>query len=135
MICINDLDETPKIINSRGFADASCLSTPGGKRARGFKYLVMPSMAGITVGIAPPMSYFPFGGAGESMFADINGLCRELFRFWTVNSRLPSASIRGRPSNQRMRCWSGPATAWRIVRLVREKDDSEATSLSRRGMV
>jgi hypothetical protein len=98
MICVNDLDETTEIINGRCLPDTSCLSISSGKTAREFKYKVRPSMVGINIGIAAPMSYFPFGGAGECMFADTEGLGWELFRFCTVNSRSSSPSIRGRPS-------------------------------------
>jgi malonate-semialdehyde dehydrogenase (acetylating)/methylmalonate-semialdehyde dehydrogenase len=83
MIRVKDLDEATEIINTRGFANAACLYTSSGKTAREFKYKVRPSMVGINIGIAAPMSYFPFGGAGDSMFGDIKGHGREVFQFFT----------------------------------------------------
>ncbi len=83
MIRVNDLDEATEIINTRGFANAACLYTSSGKAAREFKYKVMPSMIGINIGIAAPMSFFPFGGAGDSMFGDLKGHGREVFQFFT----------------------------------------------------
>jgi malonate-semialdehyde dehydrogenase (acetylating)/methylmalonate-semialdehyde dehydrogenase len=78
-----DLDEAIDLINSRGFANAACLYTSSGTTARRFKYEVKPSMIGVNIGIAAPMSFFPFGGAGDSMFGDIKGHGREIFKFFT----------------------------------------------------
>ncbi len=83
MIHARNLDEAIDIINTRGFANAACLYTGSGKAAREFKYRVQPSMIGINIGIAAPMSYFPFGGAGESLFGDLKGHGREVFQFFT----------------------------------------------------
>lgn len=78
-----DLDEAIEIINSRGFANATCLYTQSGATVRYFKYRVRPSMIGVNIGIAAPMSFFPFGGAGQSMFGDIKGHGREVFQFFS----------------------------------------------------
>ena len=83
MINLKDLDEAIKIINTRGFANAVCIYTDSGKAVRDFKYRVKPSMIGINIGIAAPMSFFPFGGAGESLFGDLKGHGREVFQFFT----------------------------------------------------
>jgi malonate-semialdehyde dehydrogenase (acetylating)/methylmalonate-semialdehyde dehydrogenase len=40
-------------------------------------------MMGINLGIAAPMSFFPFGGAKGSFFGDIKGHGREAFQFFT----------------------------------------------------
>jgi malonate-semialdehyde dehydrogenase (acetylating)/methylmalonate-semialdehyde dehydrogenase len=78
-----DLAEVIELINSRGFANAACIYTQSGATARDFKYRVKPSMVGINIGIAAPMSFFPFGGAGNSMFGDIKGHGQEIFQFFT----------------------------------------------------
>jgi len=77
------LDEAIDLINSRGFANAACIYTSSGGSAREFKYRVKPSMVGVNIGIAAPMAYFPFGGAGNSMFGDIKGHGQEVFQFFT----------------------------------------------------
>jgi malonate-semialdehyde dehydrogenase (acetylating)/methylmalonate-semialdehyde dehydrogenase len=83
MVRANDLDEVVELINTRGYANAACLYTGSGAAAREFKYRVKPSMIGINIGIAAPMSFFPFGGAGESMFGDTKGHGQEIFNFFT----------------------------------------------------
>lgn len=80
---VDDLDQAMELVNSRGFANAACLYTSSGRTAREFKHHVEPSMIGINIGIAAPMSYFPFGGAGDSFFGDLKGHGREIFQFFT----------------------------------------------------
>jgi len=83
MVRAEDMDAVIALINSRGFANAACLYTGSGAAAREFKYRVKPSMIGINIGIAAPMSFFPFGGAGNSMYGDIKGHGQEIFQFFT----------------------------------------------------
>jgi malonate-semialdehyde dehydrogenase (acetylating)/methylmalonate-semialdehyde dehydrogenase len=83
MIRAASLDEVIDIVNTRNYANAACLYTSSGSAARKFKYRVKPSMVGINIGIAAPMSFFPFGGAGNSMFGDIKGHGQEIFQFFT----------------------------------------------------
>jgi malonate-semialdehyde dehydrogenase (acetylating) / methylmalonate-semialdehyde dehydrogenase len=78
-----DMDAVVDLINSRGFANAACIYTTSGAAAREFKYRVKPSMIGVNIGIAAPMSFFPFGGSGNSMFGDIKGHGQEIFQFYT----------------------------------------------------
>jgi malonate-semialdehyde dehydrogenase (acetylating)/methylmalonate-semialdehyde dehydrogenase len=86
VVCVvrcKTLDEVIELINTRDFANAASLYTDSGAAARKFKYEVLPSMVGINIGIAAPMSFFPFGGAGNSMFGDIKGHGQEIFQFFT----------------------------------------------------
>ena len=85
MVHAKDLDEAINLINSRGFANAACIYTNSGPAVREFKYRVKPSMVGVNIGIAAPMSFFPFGGAGDSLFGDVKGHGREIFQFYTDN--------------------------------------------------
>ncbi len=78
-----NLDEVIELVNTRNYANASCIYTSSGPTAREFKYRVTPSMVGINIGIAAPMSFFPFGGAGNSMFGDTKGHGQEIFNFFT----------------------------------------------------
>ncbi len=80
---VKDLSEAIEVINTRNYANASCLYTESGHTVREFKYRVKPSMIGVNIGIAAPMGFFPFGGAGNSMFGDIKGHGREIFQFFT----------------------------------------------------
>lgn len=79
----DNLEAAVELVNSRGFANAACIYTQNGAAAREFKYRVKPSMVGVNIGIAAPMSFFPFGGAGNSMFGDVKGHGQEIFQFFT----------------------------------------------------
>lgn len=83
VVNVDELDEAIELANSRGFANAACIYTQNGAAAREFKYRVKPSMVGVNIGIAAPMSFFPFGGAGDSMFGDTKGHGQEIFNFFT----------------------------------------------------
>lgn len=83
IIRVKDLDEAIELTNTRGMANAACLYTQSGATLRKFKYEALPSMIGVNIGIAAPMAFFPFGGAGQSMFGDIKGHGREIFNFFT----------------------------------------------------
>jgi malonate-semialdehyde dehydrogenase (acetylating)/methylmalonate-semialdehyde dehydrogenase len=78
-----DMNAVVDLINTRAFANAACIYTDSGAAVREFKYRVNPSMIGVNIGIAAPMSFFPFGGAGSSMFGDIKGHGQEIFQFFT----------------------------------------------------
>jgi malonate-semialdehyde dehydrogenase (acetylating)/methylmalonate-semialdehyde dehydrogenase len=78
-----NLDEVIDLINTREFANAACIYTQNGAAVRKFKYQVKPSMVGVNIGIAAPMSFFPFGGAGNSMFGDLKGHGQEALLFYT----------------------------------------------------
>ena len=77
------LEETIEFANTRGRANAACIYTASGAAAREFKYKVKPSMVGVNIGIAAPMSFFPFGGAGDSMYGSLKGQGHDVFKFFT----------------------------------------------------
>ncbi len=77
------LQETIDFANTRGMANAACIYTASGAAAREFKYKVKPAMVGVNIGIAAPMSFFPFGGSGESMFGTHKGQGHDVFHFFT----------------------------------------------------
>ncbi len=83
IVRVNDLEEAVDLVNTRNYANAACIYTNSGAAAREFKYRVTPSMVGVNIGIAAPMSFFPFGGAGASMFGDVKGHGQEIFQFFT----------------------------------------------------
>ena len=83
VIRCKNMNEVVELINTRGYANAACIYTSSGAAAREFKYKVKPSMIGVNIGIAAPMSFFPFGGAGGSMYGDTKGHGQEIFNFFT----------------------------------------------------
>ncbi len=80
---VKDLNEGIELARQSRYGNAACLYTTNGKTAREFKYRVPASMIGVNLGIAAPMSFFPFGGARDSFFGDIKGHGREIVQFFT----------------------------------------------------
>ena len=78
-----NLDEVVDLVNTRDYANASCIYTQDAANVQRFKYKVQPAMVGVNIGIAAPMSFFPFGGSGNSMFGDTKAHGQEIFNFFT----------------------------------------------------
>ena len=83
MIEAETLDQAIQMIHDNPFGNAASIFTGQGKWAREFQYRVECGNIGVNIGIAAPMSFFPFGGAGNSMFGDIKGHGQEIFQFFT----------------------------------------------------
>ena len=78
-----DLDEAIRIIHANPYGNASSIFTSSGASARAFKYRVQAGNVGINIGIAAPMSFFPFAGMKNSFFGDLHGQGRDGIDFFT----------------------------------------------------
>ncbi len=90
----SSLDEAIEIANRSRYGNASSIFTRDGGSAREFAARVEVGMAGINVGIAAPMAFFPFGGVKDSIFGDLRCHGMDAVAFYTqqrvVVSRWPS---------------------------------------------
>nr|WP_319393606.1 CoA-acylating methylmalonate-semialdehyde dehydrogenase [uncultured Desulfobacter sp.] len=77
------LDDVIELINTRDFANAACIYTQNAATVKKIRTKAAPGMIGVNIGIAAPMSFFPFGGSQNSMFGDVKGHGREIFQFFT----------------------------------------------------
>lgn len=80
---VRNLDEAITIANRHPQANASSIFTTSGRHAREFRYRIHASMTAVNLGVAAPMSFFPFGGAKGSFFGDLKGHGRDAFDFYT----------------------------------------------------
>ena len=80
---VKDLDEAFKVMHAHPNANATSIFTSSGKAAREFAHRATASMVGVNIGVAAPMSYFPFGGARDSFFGDLKVHGRDAFEFYT----------------------------------------------------
>ena len=80
---VKDLDEAFRIMEAHPNANATSIFTSSGKAAREFAHRATASMVGVNIGVAAPMSYFPFGGARDSFFGDLKVHGRDAFEFYT----------------------------------------------------
>jgi len=83
IIRVPDFEAALRIIDDIPYGNAASLFTSSGKYAREFKYRVAAGNIGINLGIAAPMSFFPFAGMKQSFFGDQHGQGQDAVRFFT----------------------------------------------------
>lgn len=77
------IDEAIAIVNNRAYGNMACIFTTDGANARRFRYEVNAGNVGVNVGVAAPMSTFPFSGWGQSFFGDLHGQAHHAVEFYT----------------------------------------------------
>jgi malonate-semialdehyde dehydrogenase (acetylating)/methylmalonate-semialdehyde dehydrogenase len=77
------IDEAIALANDRSYGNMACIFTASGANARRFRYEVNAGNVGINVGVAAPMSTFPFSGWGESFFGDLHAQAHHAAEFYT----------------------------------------------------
>ena len=78
-----NIDEAIELVNQRSYGNMACIFTTDGANARRFRYEVNAGNVGINVGVAAPMSSFPFSGWGESFFGDLHAQAHHGVEFYT----------------------------------------------------
>jgi malonate-semialdehyde dehydrogenase (acetylating)/methylmalonate-semialdehyde dehydrogenase len=77
------IEEAIALVNGRSYGNMACIFTTDGANARRFRYEVNAGNVGINVGVAAPMSTFPFSGWGESFFGDLHAQAHHSVEFFT----------------------------------------------------
>jgi len=77
------IEEAIAIVNNRAYGNMACIFTTDGANARRFRYEVNAGNVGVNVGVAAPMSTFPFSGWGQSFFGDLHGQSHHAVEFYT----------------------------------------------------
>ena len=80
---VKRVDDVFEMMRQHPNANATSIFTSSGKAAREFSHRATASMVGVNIGVAAPMSYFPFGGARDSFFGDLKVHGRDAFTFYT----------------------------------------------------
>jgi malonate-semialdehyde dehydrogenase (acetylating)/methylmalonate-semialdehyde dehydrogenase len=76
------LDEALQIVNDNPYGNGAVIFTSSGTSARRFSRSVLAGSVGVNVPIPVPISWFGFGGWGDSRFGD-DGLNYDGYRFYT----------------------------------------------------
>jgi malonate-semialdehyde dehydrogenase (acetylating)/methylmalonate-semialdehyde dehydrogenase len=79
----DSLDEALGHLNASRYGNAASIFTRSGAAARTFKRRAEAGMLGVNVGVAAPMSFFPFCGWKESFFGDLHATGADGVRFYT----------------------------------------------------
>jgi malonate-semialdehyde dehydrogenase (acetylating)/methylmalonate-semialdehyde dehydrogenase len=77
------IDDAIALVNNRNYGNMACIFTTDGANARRFRYEVNAGNVGVNVGVAAPMSTFPFSGWGESFFGDLHAQAHHGVEFYT----------------------------------------------------
>jgi malonate-semialdehyde dehydrogenase (acetylating) / methylmalonate-semialdehyde dehydrogenase len=77
------IEEAIALVNGRSYGNMACIFTTDGAHARRFRYEVNAGNVGVNVGVAAPMSTFPFSGWGESFFGDLHAQAHHAVEFFT----------------------------------------------------
>jgi malonate-semialdehyde dehydrogenase (acetylating)/methylmalonate-semialdehyde dehydrogenase len=78
-----DLDHALEILNASTKGNAASIFTTSGGAMRKFRYRAEAGMLGVNIGVAAPMSFFPFTGWKESFFGDLHAHGRDAIDFFT----------------------------------------------------
>lgn len=88
------IEDAIAMVNERAYGNMACIFTRDGSHARRFRYEVQAGNVGVNVGVAAPMSTFPFSGWSESFFGDLHAQAHHAVEFYTqtkvVVERWPS---------------------------------------------
>jgi malonate-semialdehyde dehydrogenase (acetylating)/methylmalonate-semialdehyde dehydrogenase len=77
------IEEAIALVNGRKYGNMACIFTRDGGYARRFRHEVNAGNVGINVGVAAPMSTFPFSGWGDSFFGDLHAQSNHAVEFYT----------------------------------------------------
>jgi malonate-semialdehyde dehydrogenase (acetylating)/methylmalonate-semialdehyde dehydrogenase len=80
---VPDLPAAMELLHAHPQANATSIFTSSGAAAREFASQAPATMVGVNIGVAAPMSYFPFGGAKASFFGDLKAHGRDGVEFYT----------------------------------------------------
>ena len=83
IIRVSSLDKAIDIMDANPYGNAASIFTSSGKYAREFRHRTDIGNIGINIGIAAPMSFFPFSGRKDSFFGDLHGQGRDGIQFFT----------------------------------------------------
>ena len=83
LVHMASIEDAIAFINQGRYGNMACLFTSSGAAARKFRYEADAGNIGINVGVAAPVSTFPFSGWKESFFGDLHGQGRDAVEFFT----------------------------------------------------
>lgn len=92
---VSSLGEAIAQINAAEYGNAASIFTESGAAARRFRYEVETGNIGINVGVAAPVSAFPFSGAKRSFFGSLHPQGRDAVRFFTESKVVISRWVSG----------------------------------------
>jgi malonate-semialdehyde dehydrogenase (acetylating)/methylmalonate-semialdehyde dehydrogenase len=78
-----DLDGALDFVNGSRYGNAGSIFTTSGDAAREYRYRAEAGMLGVNIGVAAPISWFPFSGWKDSLDGDLHANGRDAVEFYT----------------------------------------------------
>jgi malonate-semialdehyde dehydrogenase (acetylating)/methylmalonate-semialdehyde dehydrogenase len=86
----DSLDEAIEIVNRSRFGNGASIFTENGAAVRRFRHEVEAGMVGINIGVAAPVSFFPFSGWKDSFLGDLHAHGPDAIEFYTRKKTVTS---------------------------------------------
>jgi malonate-semialdehyde dehydrogenase (acetylating)/methylmalonate-semialdehyde dehydrogenase len=86
----DSLDEAIEIINRSRFGNGASIFTENAAAVRRFRHEVEAGMVGINIGVAAPVSFFPFSGWKDSFLGDLHAHGPDAIEFYTRKKTVTS---------------------------------------------
>jgi malonate-semialdehyde dehydrogenase (acetylating) / methylmalonate-semialdehyde dehydrogenase len=84
------LDEAIEIVNRSRFGNGASIFTENAAAVRRFRHEVEAGMVGINIGVAAPVSFFPFSGWKDSFLGDLHAHGPDAIEFYTRKKTVTS---------------------------------------------
>jgi malonate-semialdehyde dehydrogenase (acetylating)/methylmalonate-semialdehyde dehydrogenase len=84
------LDEAIEIVNRSRFGNGASIFTENAAAVRRFRHEVQAGMVGINIGVAAPVSFFPFSGWKDSFLGDLHAHGPDAIEFYTRKKTVTS---------------------------------------------
>jgi malonate-semialdehyde dehydrogenase (acetylating) / methylmalonate-semialdehyde dehydrogenase len=84
------LDEAIELVNRSRFGNGASIFTENAAAVRRFRHEVEAGMVGINIGVAAPVSFFPFSGWKDSFLGDLHAHGPDAIEFYTRKKTVTS---------------------------------------------
>jgi malonate-semialdehyde dehydrogenase (acetylating)/methylmalonate-semialdehyde dehydrogenase len=90
LVHTDSLDEALEIVNRSKFGNGASIFTENAAAVRRFRHEVEAGMVGINIGVAAPVSFFPFSGWKDSFLGDLHAHGPDAIEFYTRKKTVTS---------------------------------------------
>ncbi len=97
----DELDHAIELINRSRFGNGCSIFTENGAAVRRFRHEVQAGMVGINIGVAAPVSFFPFSGWKHSFLGDLHAHGPDAIEFYTRKKTITTRYFSGGQSRGR----------------------------------
>jgi malonate-semialdehyde dehydrogenase (acetylating)/methylmalonate-semialdehyde dehydrogenase len=90
LVHTDSLDEAIELVNRSRFGNGASIFTENAAAVRRFRHEVEAGMVGINIGVAAPVSFFPFSGWKDSFLGDLHAHGPDAIEFYTRKKTVTS---------------------------------------------